>query len=71
MNNNKLQLELTVPDKQLSHKYIDPTDKVPEGYKKVIHAYSTKMIPENEPVAFTPYYSYTTNQINSSFNNTK
>lgn len=70
MNNNKLQLELTVPDTELSHKYIDPTDKVSEGYKKVIHAYSTKIIPENEPIAFTPYY-YNKTQINSSFNNNK
>lgn len=68
MDTNKLQSESTTTNIQLPNKYIDPMDEVPEGYKKVIHGFSTKIIPENEPVAFTPYYSYTVNQINNSFN---
>lgn len=68
MEMNELQSELTITTIQLSNKYMDPMDPVPEGYKKAIHGFSTKIIPENEPVAFTPYYSYTTNQPNYSFN---
>ena len=68
METNKLQSESTNHNIQPTNKYIDPMDQVTEGYKKVIHGFSTKIIPENEPVAFTPYYSYTVNQINNSFN---
>lgn len=72
MNDNKLNSDLYVyTDMQKLNKYIDPNDKVPEGYKKVIHHYYSEFVEENEPIAVTPYNSYTTTQINMSFKDKK
>lgn len=52
------------------NQYIDPLDKAPEGYIKVIHSFCTKFVPNTEPIAVTPYSS-TITQNNTSYNESK
>jgi len=51
--------------------YIDPSDKAPEGFTKVIHSFCTKFVPNTEPIAVTPYNQYNIPQNNTSYKENK